>query len=784
MRLLGPTLLALPLVAASAPALGAEEAEFDIAPGRLDRALVTFAQQARVSVNTGVPGIAAARTRGLQGRHSVAAGLAILLRGTGFTFRVSGETVTILRAPATARPRPSGPRPTASSVPAPVPPPQPIIVTASKRDSLLADYPGSAHVATLDFAESLRVGARGSETLLRELPDLTSTDLGSGRNKIFIRGIADSSFNGQNQATISQYFGESRLIYSAPDPDLALYDIERVEVIEGPQGTLYGAGSLGGVIRLLPNRPDPAVTEIAGTVGLALTRNELGYDAAMVGNLPLGETSALRAVAYRVVHPGYIDDPGRGVADTNRTAISGLRASVSTTPIEGLDVETGLVMQNIGSRDGQYTNSGTDDLVRRTTIAQPFDNDYRLFFMTARAELGAADLVTNTSYVDHAIGTSFDATQPDDATPQLFQDDTKVSLITHESRLSGSGPPLSSWVVGVSLVDNVNHVSRALGDPASPTIFAESRSETFDAALFGEASIDVTERLSLTGGARVSYNRQVEEAESFGTAIDLEPKRSGWRLLPTAAISWRPSEGWLVYVRHHQGYRPGSQRIVSQADSVEAVQFAPDELRTLEAGIRFGTLVNSQFYGGVAFAHSRWEDVQADLITEEGFPYLANIGSGFVNYVSARIGWRPSSGLTLELTGFATSNKINQPAPDFMELDEGDLPNIAESGGRVAVSYSTSLGDANLRLDGGIGYVGKSYLGIGLPFEREQGKYFDTTLGGRIEFGNWGVSLDIDNVLDSRANRFSFGNPFTLFNEDQRTPLRPRTIRIGIDAAF
>ncbi|GGP00817.1 hypothetical protein EV664_1241 [Stakelama pacifica] len=111
------------------------------------------------------------------------------------------------------------------------PPPKEIIITASKQDVAQADYPGAFDVASFDEAQSLHLGNEGSEALLRELPNMTSTNLGSGRNKLFIRGIADSSFNGQLQSTISQYFGESRLTYSAPDPDLALYDIEKVEVV-------------------------------------------------------------------------------------------------------------------------------------------------------------------------------------------------------------------------------------------------------------------------------------------------------------------------------------------------------------------------------------------------------------------------------------------------------------------------------------------------------------------------------------------------------------------------
>ena len=102
---------------------------------------------------------------------------------------------------------------------------------------------------------SSRFGAQGSEAVLDRLPMLASTSLGPGRNKIYIRGVADSSFNGPSQSIVGQYLGDVRLTFNAPDPDLQLYDMRRVELLEGPQGTLYGTGSLGGILRLVPNGP-------------------------------------------------------------------------------------------------------------------------------------------------------------------------------------------------------------------------------------------------------------------------------------------------------------------------------------------------------------------------------------------------------------------------------------------------------------------------------------------------------------------------------------------------
>src|SRR3546814_5101990 len=100
------------------------------------------------------------------------------------------------------------------------------------------------------------------DSILSRTASVSSTHLGPGRNKLFIRGIADSSFTGPTQSTVGQYFGDIRLSYNAPDPDLRLYDIDNVEILEGPQGTLYGAGSLGGIIPVRSESPTSALPSL------------------------------------------------------------------------------------------------------------------------------------------------------------------------------------------------------------------------------------------------------------------------------------------------------------------------------------------------------------------------------------------------------------------------------------------------------------------------------------------------------------------------------------------
>ena len=417
-------------------------------------------------------------------------------------------------------------------------------------------------------------------------------------------------------------------------------------------------------------------------------------------------------------------------------------------------------------------------------IAQPFDNDYRLAFVTVRASLGDTRLVSNTSYADHAIDTVFDATPAAASTPLKYVEDLRSSLLTHETRLSGASGPVSSWVAGLAIARNIDHVERRFGTPDNPPSLSDVRSSTLDAAVFGEATVALIGRLSITAGGRISYIRQVEEPQRNLDAGDFEPVRTNLRFLPTAALSWKPRPDLIAYLRYQQGYRPGAQQITGAQGALAVTRFEPDEIATTEAGVRFGTSSTARLLGGLSFAYSRWTDVQADLVTEVGFAYVANLGSGLVRYASADLGWRPNRELYIEASGFLATSHLDRPAPAFAAADEHDLPSVADSGWRLTGRYAPAIEAVKVSFDASVGYIGTSYLAIGAPFELTQGDYLDTSLGVRADVGNWGLSVDVDNLLDSRANRFSYGNPFSVAQGNQRTPLRPRTLRIGLDARF
>lgn len=771
------------LCLATTPA-AAQDVALDIPAGRLSDALVSLGEQAGITIGASDANLAKVRSRQVRGRMTVREALSRLLAGTGYQFAfVAPRTVRVTRiAKAAPRPviRPAPPPP-------PPPPPAPIVVTASKQQTPLENFAGTVRMIDIGSTDVGRFGLRGTEGVVARLPMLSSTNLGTGRNKVFIRGIADSSFNGPSQTLVGQYLGDVRLTYSAPDPDLQLYDFKRVEVLEGPQGTLYGAGSLGGILRLVPNAPDPSNASAAFSGGLLTTQHgEFGGDLSAMANLPIErERLTLRAVVYGSSEGGYIDDAGRGLRDVNRVGVLGGRAALLWTPGDEWQIELTGVAQFIAARDGQYAERGLPPLSRRSSLAQPFENDYQLGALTLRRRMRSVELLSTTSVIRHDLETEFDATEPrDGAPPQLFAEDVALTLLTHETRLSRPHADGAGWVVGFALLQNTGEVHRGIGPPAAMLPIANARNETTEAAVFGQTSIRMDDRLTATLGGRLSIARSDGQALGTGEDVD-EPARTDFEVSPTAALSWRAGDDVLLYTRYQKGFRVGGLAVLTTESGTAAERYESDSLTTVEAGIRLGKSGTSPISLNAALSYAWWGDIQADLIDERGLPYTTNLGDGGIAGIEVEAAWQVTPRLRVDAAAFLNGSSLTDPAPAFAAVAETDLPNIAAAGGRIGANFRAELAEgADLSIDGAINYVGSSQLGIGAPLDVTQGDYFDSQIGARIGLGRLGISVDVDNLFDARGNRFAFGNPFRLETRDQVTPLRPRTVRVGIDVGF
>jgi iron complex outermembrane receptor protein len=747
---------------------------FRIPAGTIRSAVVAIGTQADVTIGLSDPAIAGIAVRGVNGRMSVAAALAHILAGTAANYRqVDAQTFEIVRRrPAMPVVTPAPPSPTiARSDPE-------IIVTGSKRSASLQDYIGSVVLVDTGTIRPDRL-IHGSQALVDQVPVLASTHLGPGRNKLFIRGVADSSFNGPTQATVGEYLGEVRLNYNAPDPELAIYDVASVEVLEGPQGALYGAGSLGGIVRLVPVAPDLAQRSLDVAAGGSLQAHGApGGDASAILNLPIVQDRlGLRLVGYGDIDGGYIDDPSRGLKDINYTTTRGFRATLRYAPAADWTIDLGAVVQGINSRDGQYAERGLPPLQRSSLLAQPFDNDYALGSVTIRHAIGSMQLVSATSIVRHDVNSTYDASLTADA-PRLYQENNHITLLTNETRLSRQYASGSSWVIGTELLRSGDKLTRTLGPPGTDDRIVGTNDVAEEASLFGEGTLKLASGWFVTAGARLEYARLVDHALDQADTGS-EPHRHVAAVLPSAGILWKPTSGISVYARYEEGYRPGG---LSAQGSVTQ-RFESDSVSSYEGGVRYSS-PTGRLTAAAAMSFTHWDDIQADLVDAAGLPYTANIGTGRIIGFEAQATWRPITGLALDGAVFANNSRLSKPAAAFSGEKDASLPNIPDEIGRIGGRYDIEAIGRKITLSGSVRYVGRSRLGVGTALDIHQGRYFDTAAGASAPFGRVTVSIDVSNLFDARNNIFALGNPFGVMAGNQITPQRPRTIRLGAAVRF
>lgn len=785
--------LLLAVALATPAAAQAGDARVATRAGTAAEAAIDLARQTGTSIVIADPEVARRRVPAMRGTLDLAEAVDRLARAAGArAVRAGSAGWRIEAAPSVAPVRPAParatPRPRPEAIP-PEPPPPPIVVVASKRDLRLQQLAGQASI--LDGAALEAGGVGGTEKITQRLATVSSTHLGSGRNKLFIRGIADSSFTGPTQATVGQYLGDLRLTYNAPDPDLRLSDLERVEVLEGPQGTLYGAGSLGGIIRLVPREPSPGETLASIRAGGALTQHGAASgDASATVNLPIaGETTTLRATFDAASLGGYIDKPRLGREDVNRTRTLGGRAIVRIDPGAGWSVDLIALGQTTDSADSQYADRDGPPLTSSARVREGSDADYALGQVVISGQIGALRLRSTTGLVRQHLRERYDAS-PAGGPTRLFAQANDTRMLAHETRVWQPERGGFGWIAGASFTHNRTVLTRRFDTTirdSTATLKAAAtgvRNEIDEATLYGEASLRVTGPLVATAGGRLTHSRLGGTGEDVLPAIalaraDVTASRSTTTFLPSFAVHAEMAAQTALYLRYQEGFRPGGFAV--EGDFVR--RFRNDHTATFEVGARHGRPGSGPFDLAFSVSYTRWRDIQADFIDSFGLPSTANIGDGRIWSASLTGGVSVAPGLRLDAGLTWNRSRVDEPPLTFAARTR-QVPNIAHVAGRAGVDWTRSLGPGlQLSARGWASYVGRSRLGIGPELGEPQGDYLDSGLELRLGGEKRGLSLSVTNLADERGNRFSLGTPFSE-GRDQITPLRPRTVRLGFDASF
>jgi outer membrane receptor protein involved in Fe transport len=660
-----------------------------------------------------------------------------------------------------------------------------VVVTASKQETPLRRFAGQWTV--LAGKDLKGWGPSGSEAIEARSVGFSSTHLGAGRNKLFIRGIGDSSFSGPTQSPVGQYVGDVRTGYSGPDPDLQLIDMHSVEVLEGPQGTLYGAGSLGGIVLLRPRVPEPEV--LAGELSMGLTATQHGapgFDISGVVNAPIGGEAAVRAVAYRVVEGGYIDNLATGKKDANRVETSGLRAALAIPLGADWKIEVGALGQQIRGRDSQYADAEGPPLSRDSAVALNFGSYFQLASFAIDKSAGSIRARSTIGATWQRVRENFDASLADQ--PRQLAQASRASSANMETRVWRPMNGGYSWLLGFSALAHRSEVGRHLASASGEVDLSGVENRVRETTVYGEVGAKIGQGIVATAGGRVTSSTlsgRGHHLSSFGAEDRLGSgaERSEVRFLPSASLLVSPSRNLKVYARYQEGFRPGG---LSLGDNFVR-RFRNDHLATIETGFRFRDGIDRGFSLRGSVTHSDWRNIQADFIDGNGLPSTANIGNGRVWTAALNASARLTPAARID-AGFAwNEGKVVEPSVAYAALARTghiEVPNISRIVARVGANWTQEVSDQlSFKGDAYIRYVGRSRLGIGPKLGESQGDYLDSGISLRLGNSRRAVSLSATNLTDEVGNRFALGTPVAV-EHDQITPLRPRTVRLGFEAAF
>ncbi|MDP8994247.1 MAG: TonB-dependent receptor [Pseudomonadota bacterium] len=496
-----------------------------------------------------------------------------------------------------------------------------IVVTATLREESLIDVPFSVNAQTEEDIQ--RSAATTLEDLSRNVAGLSIQNLGPGQSQVSVRGVSSGQIVRDQPGVKEQvgvYLDESVISLSLFTPDLDLFDLNRVETLRGPQGTLFGSGSVGGTIRYITNRPRLGLVEglVEGNVNL-VGGDDLGGALRGAVNLPIGTMAAVRAVAYHTEYAGFVDAlrEGGGIdEDINDGRRTGGRIAVRFEPAADIAITPRLVYQEIRT-DGfnrqevfnLFANQFTTTRPRVTfrerqqflLLQEGFSDDTFLADLTATFGLGPVELTSVSTYINRDIVVSRDASAltgsvtinplsiccgfPPSAAllPSNLIDTTDLEQFTQEVRLASTGEGPFQWLIGgfyadinrvyaqrlptpgyAQLIDDAFGAGAAadIAGPYSPDspFNSDIPYDIEQRAVFGEASYDFG-RLTATAGLRYYDFSEVRDIRFQGLFADFTDRRdertSSDGITPRFILSYEAAQDVRLNAQVAKGFRLG-----------------------------------------------------------------------------------------------------------------------------------------------------------------------------------------------------------------------------------
>lgn len=621
---------------------------------------------------------------------------------------------------------------------------QEIVVTATRREESALQVPASLTVLGGDMLDQL--GAKSIQDYAPLVPGLQVAEVEPGYSLQVLRGIT-TGINATG-ATVATYLDDTPTTgasvsslgsTSTPDPDL--FDVQRIEVLKGPQGTLYGSSSMGGLIKYVTNPPN--LTKFEGKV-------EAGYEDVPGGgsgnsvralvNIPLlSDVLALRADGFRIAYPGYIDNVFRNESNVNTALSVGGRVSALWKPGDEFSVRLTsyyqrLTSDNPGSMDVQplTLQPTSGDLNTAEKLPEPMYSKWFVNNLLLSYDFPWANLSSSTSFEKQYTRNYLDASNYYGVlysglvggNASLVRAITDTKKTTEEIRLVSPGGGTIEWIAGFyytrELATTPQYVDQyeALGatdTPVYPNLVTVTIGSLLrEAAAYGDLTYRFSPSFDVQAGIRYSHIAQDYEQTDFTFAgTPLIPDLAGSAALSKntylGVARYHFDQDTMLYARVATGYRPGGPNDVIPGVSSAPSTYQSDSLISYEFGLK-GALASSQFDYTIDAFRINWKNIQVqgvDPVT--AFEFYDNGGKAHSQGMEFELGYHPVRGLRLGISGAFGDAKLDEdiPVPGITAKSGNELPYAPKISYAGTVDYEHPL-SSTVR-----GFAGLTVAGVG-----------------------------------------------------------------------
>jgi iron complex outermembrane recepter protein len=649
-----------------------------------------------------------------------------------------------------------------------------IIVTAEKRSERLQNVP--IPVAVVSGETLLDQNISQMKDFYSMVPGVNFAQGEEG----FFPGDGNITIRGINTVTavlvddVPYGSTSSNIAGIAGIPDIDPGDLDHIEILRGPQGTLYGAQSMGGLVKYVTVDPstEGASGRLQGGFSSVYNGAELGYSYRGSINVPLSDSLAVRGSAFTRLDPGYIDDPVLYANGLNKTETDGGRFAALWKPSDAFSLRFSAVFQDSHLSGSPETDiqPGLGDLEQdRIRGTGKWDTLANVYSLVANAKLGNASLTSVTGYSYNAFVANIDYsyavptwTLPIKGYVDRYTEDLRLLL------------PIGShidWLFGVFYdyedtrylegITTANPATGAVTGTVLSLLIPDFYSE--DAA-YTDLTLKLTDRFDIQFGGRVSKLKQrsgtITNIPGVGTSVQPELYNSATPLTYLVTPQFKVSPDLMAYIRLASGYRPGGPNNPIAVENGAAASYKPDFTKNYELGVK-GDFLNHALSFDASAYYIDWQNIQIGFalpLAEGGWSYTGNGSAAKSEGVELSVEAKPLQGLTI--SGWvdyddAAITKAPPPGSTAVLYPGERLPNVSRFSASIAANEEFPLFAGWTGLVGGdVSYVGDRTSAInpvtgGPPITYPS--YAKVDLRVAAMYQDWTLSLFANNLADRRG---------------------------------